>query len=249
MVEKTDNRPKYGIFYVHNHRRLKDLEILRDYYYRQGNLARYIIPLTFWYYAYTLLVSWGNREYAEEKTLAFLFACEYEGIFNPIKTDQFEKVWKAYEKGHAYTLSNDSLPKIFPVAKALSLATAKKLTEKERSRLRRVSERLRKEAQGETKKAKINKRRELVLHHYRMGCLYRQIADKLEVSLSTIEKDIKALYEKGRILSRRLRRGHQNGESDEEFIQRLARERREIYQGVCSPKSVPGFKPSLCDQS
>ena len=216
-MEKETKYTKYGIFNAHNHKRLEDLKKLRDFYIKKGNIGLYISSLVFWYYAYLLLVSWGNVAYADKEAYLFLCGTGYENAYKTYKEREFMRIQSAYSGRHPYLLTNEKFKEYFPAAKALGLKTGKSVSEAERSRLRRRSERIRKELAGETKHAQVEKRRTDVSSRMNAGETIREIAIALRVSLSTIEKDLRALYDEGRLLPRRIRRGIQRVS---EFVKR-----------------------------
>lgn len=50
--------------------------------------------------------------------------------------------------------------------------------------------------------ATLSKREEEVLHHLSQGCLYKEIADKLNISIDTVRKHLNSIYSKLHVHSR-----------------------------------------------
>jgi DNA-binding NarL/FixJ family response regulator len=50
--------------------------------------------------------------------------------------------------------------------------------------------------------ASLSKREEEVLHHLSQGCLYKEIADRLNISIDTVRKHLKSIYGKLHVHSR-----------------------------------------------
>jgi DNA-binding NarL/FixJ family response regulator len=50
--------------------------------------------------------------------------------------------------------------------------------------------------------ATLSKREEEVLHHLSQGCLYKEIADRLSISIDTVRKHLKNIYSKLQVHSR-----------------------------------------------
>ena len=50
--------------------------------------------------------------------------------------------------------------------------------------------------------ASLSKREEEVLHHLSQGCLYKEIADRLSISIDTVRKHLKNIYSKLQVHSR-----------------------------------------------
>lgn len=58
------------------------------------------------------------------------------------------------------------------------------------------------QARSDREIASLSKREEEVLHHLAQGCLYKEIADRLDISIDTVRKHLNSIYSKLHVHSR-----------------------------------------------
>ena len=177
-----------GSLYAHNLDRLRDLWKLRGHYAKQGILHRYAINLIFWYFAYTLLI-FPDEEEALEYTKRYMMSIPTPNT-TLIGQSILMPVLQAHWENTPFLLSNLGFKDKFNITDEM----VKELDLKTVSAPVSVTERVKKtRKKTESKREQVRKRRNRVISYRATGVTVAEIAAKENVSISTIEGDLRHL--------------------------------------------------------
>ena len=168
----------------HNLTRLFDIRELREFYIKKGNYEQHAKRLMFWEIAYLVLIY--DEQKVREEVLKSILRHPFD-----ISSSYINYLIEKFKK-EPFLLTNEKFKALFPESKILFLKSARNKSEKYRSRLRRIQKHIEKTKNHQDKHSKVVERRIQVIALQSIGKTVKEIAKELNVSVSTIEKDIKS---------------------------------------------------------